>query len=106
MDNVAGTEFPVAEIMKLEAERLINYSTNFIAGTILCAIPVERRHQPLMETEKRYVGALWGMDMSRAILKLSSGVIRDYTEADILDAQRQHQENKSKLIGTASGEKS
>jgi hypothetical protein len=56
--------------MKLEAERLVSYSTEFIAGTILCAIPLEKRYQPLTEMEKRYVGALWGMDMSRAILKL------------------------------------
>jgi hypothetical protein len=49
--------------------------------------------------EKRYVSALWGMDMSRAILKLSSGVIFDYTEADIERARKTHVENKAKLMG-------
>ena len=82
----------------MEAERLIEYSTNFIAGTILCAIPVERHHQPLTDRERRYVGALWGMDMSRAILKLASNVIYDYTEQDIEGARQAHLENKMKLL--------
>lgn len=35
--------------------------------------------------EKRYIGAQWGMDLSRAMWKLASNVIRHYTEKDIED---------------------
>ena len=99
MANVGGTEHPLLDVMKIEAERLIDYCTQFIAGTILCVIPVEKRHQPLSEMEKRYVGALWGMDMSRAILKLSSNVIIDYSEQHIEQARKLHLENKARLLG-------
>lgn len=88
MASVGGRELAVVDIMKIEGERLIVYSTNFIAGTILCAIPVETHHQVLTDGEKQYVGALWGMDMSRAVLKLASNVIYDYTEQDIERARR------------------
>jgi hypothetical protein len=98
MANVSGAEHPLVDVMKIEAERLINYSSQFIGGTILCAIPVERRHQLLTEMEKQYVGALWGMDMSRAILKLSSNVIIDYTEEHVRQAHMRHLENKAKLL--------
>lgn len=96
--NVSGEEHPIIDVMKTEAERLINYSTQFIAGTILCAIPVETHHQPLTEMEKKYIGASWGMDLSRAMLKLSSNVIVDYTEEHVQQAHKRHLENKANLL--------
>ena len=98
MANVGRNEFPVVEVMKLEVERLVDYSTQFIAGTILSAIPVERHYQPLTEMEKKYVSALWGMDMSKAVLKLSSNVIYEYTDADIERARKTHLEKRTKLV--------
>lgn len=98
MATVGAQEFPVVEIMRMEAERLLDYSTNFIAGTILCAIPVERHHQPLTEIEKQYIGALWGMNMSRAILKLAQNVIYDYTDDDIERARQTYLKRKGQLL--------
>lgn len=99
MANVSGTDYPLIEVMEREAEHLINYSSQFIAGTILCAIPVETYYQSLTEMEKKYIGALWGIDMSRATLKLASNVIVDYTEKHIEEAHQLRIQNKAQLLG-------
>lgn len=99
MADVSGTVYPLVEVMKSEAEHLIDYSSQFIAGTILCAVPVTTYYQPLDEMEKKYVSALWGIDMSRATLKLSSNVIFNYTEKDIEEANKLRLQNKAKLLG-------
>ncbi len=102
MADVSGAEHPLVDVMKTEAERLINYSSQFIAGTILCAIPVEKRHRLLTEMDKKYVSALWGMDMSRAILTLASNLI-DYSEEHVQQAHELHLKNKAKLLGSTDG---
>lgn len=99
MVNVSGTEYPLIEVMEREAEHLVDFSSHFIAGTILCAVPVTTYYQPLEEMEKKYIGALWGIDMSRATLKLSSNVIFNYTENDIEEANKIRLKNKAKLLG-------
>ncbi len=77
---------PVHVIMREHTESLIVYSTIFIAISVSCAIPLETRIQVMDEMEKRYIGANWGMDLSMAIWKLASNVMRQYTEKDIEEA--------------------
>lgn len=74
-------------------ESLINYCANFIAITVSCAFPVTTEIQVMSEDEKRYIGARWQMDLSRAIWKLGSNVIRDYTEQDIENAKKWAEQN-------------
>ncbi|MDT5063602.1 MAG: hypothetical protein QOH63_4061 [Acidobacteriota bacterium] len=83
-----GSIMPLHIIMREQTEALIGYSTNFIAIAVSCAIPLETRVQVMDEMEKRYIGAKWGMDLSRAIWKLASNVIRLYTENDIEEAAK------------------
>lgn len=79
---------PLHEIMREHTEVLIGYSTHFIAIAVSCTIPLETRVQVMDVMEKRYIGARWGMDLSRAAWKLASNVMRRYTEKDIEEAAK------------------
>lgn len=74
-------------------ESLINYCANFIAITVSCAFPVTTSIQVMSENDKQYIGARWQMDLSRAIWKLGSNVIREYTEQDIKNAKKWAEQN-------------
>jgi len=74
-------------------ESLINYCANFIAISVSCAFPVTTEIQVMSEDEKRYIGARWQMDLSRAFWKLGSNVIREYTEQDIENAKKWAEQN-------------
>lgn len=74
-------------------ESLINYCANFIAITVSCAFPVTTEIQVMSENEKRYIGARWQMDLSRAIWMLGVNVIREITEKDIEKAKKWGEEN-------------
>lgn len=88
-DGVSPLNF---EMDKL-TQSLINYCANFIAITVSCAFPVTTEIQVMAEDEKQYIGARWQMDLSRAIWKLGSNVIREYTEQDIERAKKWAEEN-------------
>lgn len=72
---------------------LINYCANFIAITVSFTFPVTTTIQVMSEDEKRYIGARWQMDLSKAIWKLGSNVIREYTEQDIENAKKWAEQN-------------
>ena len=93
MADVGGSVYPLAEVMERETEQLIDYSREFIARTVLCAVPLNIRFHPMAEMEKKYIGALWGKDLGRAFYNLSSNILYDYTEKDVEEAhaRRQHQ---------------
>ena len=74
-------------------ESLINYCANFIAISISCAFPVTTSIQIMSENEKRYIGARWQMDLSRAIWMLGVNVIREFTEEDIENAKKWAEQN-------------
>lgn len=84
---------PLNIMMNNLTESLINYCTNFIAISISCAIPLTTEIQVMSEDEKQYVSAKWQMDLSRAIWKLASNVIREHTEQDVEDAKKWAEQN-------------
>ncbi len=90
--DVSGIQYPLIEVMERETEHLIDYAVEFVAYTILCAIPIDIYYQPMTEMEKKYIGALWGKDLKRAHFKLSSNVIYDYTERDVEEARRKYEQ--------------
>lgn len=79
--------YRLSQVMEAESERLIDYSREFVARTVLCAVPLNIRFHPMTEMEKKYFGALWGKDLSRALYNLSSNILYDYTEKDVEDAR-------------------
>lgn len=80
------------EMEKL-TESLINYCANFIAITVSCAFPVTTEIQLMSENEKRYIGARWQMDLSKAIWMLGVNVIRELTEEDVENAKKWAEQN-------------
>ncbi len=80
------------EMEKL-TESLINYCANFIAITVSCAFPVTTEIQVMSENDKRYIGARWQMDLSRAIWMLGVNAIRELTEKDIENAKKWAEQN-------------
>jgi hypothetical protein len=75
-------------VMDELTESLILYCANFIALAMSCAIPLEIGIQVMSDNEKKYIGARWNMDLSKAIWKLASNVIREYSEEDIAKARQ------------------
>src|SRR5215212_10388189 len=61
---------------------------NFIAISISCAVPITTGLQVMSKDEKAYIGARWQFDLSRAIWKIASNVIRTYTAEDIANARK------------------
>ncbi len=86
---------PFYKVMEELTESLINYSANFTAIAVSCAFPLSTGIQVMDDMEKRYIGARWQMNLNRAIWKLGSNVIRDFTEDDIESAKKlAEEENK------------
>lgn len=84
---------PINFMMDKLTEPLIGYCANFIAISISCAIPLTTEIQVMSEDEKRYIGARWQMDLSRAIWRIGSNVIREYTVQDIENAKKWAEQN-------------
>jgi hypothetical protein len=66
MADVDGVAMPVEELMKVQADYLIGYAREFIALTLLCAIPLEIQYQPMEEIEKVQMSAKWGINLMDA----------------------------------------
>jgi len=78
---------PLNLVMENLTDYLISYCAHFIAISISCLIPLETHIQGMGMMEKRYIGARWQMDLSKAEWKIASNVIREYTEDDIKKAK-------------------
>lgn len=86
--EVAGQRFPAITAMNNMLNGMLSFVPEFIARTFTCVIPRDPAIRTLDEMEKRYIGALWDMDLSLAIWGLSSDVIRTFTEEDIEQARQ------------------
>ena len=75
-------------IMRNLIESIIAYCTNFTAISISCMFPTSASIQVMSDNEKQYIGALWNMNLSRAVWKLGSNVIREYTPEEIEAARK------------------
>jgi len=83
-----GTSHPLNFVMAELTEPLITYCANFIAISISCAVPITTGLQVMSKDEKAYIGARWQFDLSRAIWKIASNVLRTYTAEDIANARK------------------
>lgn len=83
-----GQSHPLNFVMGELTEPLITYCANFIAIVVSCAVPLTTGLQVMADDEKAYIGARWQLDLSRAIWKIASNVIRTYTAEDIANARR------------------
>jgi hypothetical protein len=88
MDNKI---IPLNTIMDKLTEPLIFYCTHFIAIAISIATPSNTSVHKLSESEKKYLGAMWRMNLSRTIWNLGEPV--EYTEQDIEKAKNWLEEN-------------
>ncbi len=72
MADVDGVAIPIVELMEIETGHLIEYVREFVAMTLVCAVPLEIRHQPMEETEKVQMSAKWKINLMNAkyILRL------------------------------------
>jgi hypothetical protein len=82
-----GKSHPLNFVMAELTEPLITYCANFIAITVSMAVPLSTGVQVMADDEKAYIGARWHLDLSRAIWKIASNVIRTYTPEDIVNAK-------------------
>ena len=95
MANAGGSEYPLIEIMERETEQMIDYSREFVARTVLCAVPLDIYFHQMSEMEKKYFSVAWGKDLSRAFYNLSrSRTVYDYTEKDVEAARRKRELEK------------
>lgn len=85
--DMDGKSHPLNFVMGELTEPLITYCTNFIAITVSFAVPLTTGVQVMADDEKAYIGARWQLDLSRAIWKIASNVIRTYIEEDIANAK-------------------
>jgi hypothetical protein len=84
MGNANNLQYPLVEIMEKETEQMIDYSREFIARTVLCAVPLDIPFHQMSEMEKKYFSEAWGKDVTRAVYNLSrSKMPYDYTERDV-----------------------
>jgi hypothetical protein len=83
-----GSSHPLNCVMSELTEPLITYCANFIAIAVSCAVPISTGLQVMAEDEKAYIGAKWQLDLSRAIWKIASNVIRTYSAEDIANAKK------------------
>ncbi len=83
-----GQSHPLNFVMAALTEPLITYCASFIAIAVSCAFPITTGLQVMADDEKAYIGARWQLDLSRAIWKIASNVIRTYTAEDIANARR------------------
>ncbi|HKC66406.1 MAG TPA: hypothetical protein VKB86_22375 [Pyrinomonadaceae bacterium] len=86
--DLDGKSHPLNFVMGELTEPLITYCANFIAIAVSFAVPLTTRVQVMADDEKAYIGARWQFDLSRAIWKIASNVIRTYTAEDIENARR------------------
>lgn len=90
MNSTEGVDRPLFLALKQQIDHLIGFTTEFIARAVSCAIPLDLHVQVMDEMEKRYIGARWGINLSRVTWKLHSDVLIDYSEKDIADATEQY----------------
>jgi hypothetical protein len=84
MANASGSVYPLVEIIEGETEQLIDYSREFVARTIICAVPLDISYHAMTEMEKNYFSASWSKDLSRAVYNMSrSKMVYDYAEKDV-----------------------
>jgi hypothetical protein len=83
-----GKFHPLNFVMKELTDPLITYCTNFIAIAVSCAVPITTGLQMMDDNEKAFIGARWQLDLSRAMWKIASNVIRTYTAEDIANAKK------------------
>jgi hypothetical protein len=95
-DMKDGSEVPLAELMERESENLIKYSTEFVSGVLLTAIPLTIRFTRMSEREKRYFSTLWAKDLSRAVYNLSTNVLYRYSDEEIEQARLRGLELRAK----------
>ncbi len=67
MANASGSEYPLTEIMEKETEQMIDYSREFVARTVLCAVPLDIPYHQMSEIEKKYFSVAWGKDLTRSL---------------------------------------
>lgn len=82
-----GKSHPLNFVMAELTEPLITYCANFIAITVSMAVPLSTGLQVMADDERAYIGARWQLDLSRAIWKIASNVIRTYTSEDVASAK-------------------
>lgn len=88
MSEVDGENRPLNLVMAELTEPIITYSANFIAIAVSCAIPLTTQLETMDESAKAYIGARWQLNLSRAIWKIGTNVIRIYSAEDIENARR------------------
>jgi hypothetical protein len=86
--DLDGKSQPLSFVMGELTEPLITYCTNFIAIAVSFAVPLTTGLQVMANDEKAYIGARWQLDLSRAMWKIASNVIRTYTPEDIENAKK------------------
>jgi len=86
--DLDGKSHPLDFVMGELTEPLITYCANFIAIAVSLAVPLTTGLQVMANDEKAYIGARWQFDLSRAIWKIASDVIRTYTVEDIANAKK------------------
>lgn len=85
--EIAEQQYPALTVMNNIMKGMLSFVPEFIGRTFTCAIPRDPAIRALDELEKRYIGALWDMDLSLAIWGQSSDVLRTFTEEDIEKAR-------------------
>lgn len=85
--DLDGKSLPLNFVMGELTEPLITYCTNFIAIVVSFAVPLSTGLEVMADDAKAYIGARWQLNLSRAIWKIASNVIRTYTEEDIANAK-------------------